>query len=284
MARARLIKPGFFTNDELGRLPPLTRMLFAGLWCIADREGRLEDRPRRIKIEVLPYDDCDVDAMLDALQASGFIVRYEAGGLRCIQITGFTRHQSPHIREPNSAIPPPCGPSTGPARDEHGEPPAMHAGPTPDEHRLTRALSDPDPVIDPDPVPGLPPAASAGRSVSQKRDLKDVDPKLVEIMASLGKFKIGVRGTQSERIFACLDDGALPAWFERAAKICAAKGITDVAYLVGILEGWIREGGPPPETKQNGGGWGAAGRDLRVPGGALDPAMEYKPRPREAKP
>ena len=51
MARARNIKPGFFLNEELGVLPPLVRILFAGLWCIADRDGRLEDRPKRIKME-----------------------------------------------------------------------------------------------------------------------------------------------------------------------------------------------------------------------------------------
>jgi hypothetical protein len=55
VARSRNIKPGFFLNDELAECEPLARILFAGLWCIADREGRLEDRPKRIKAEVLPY-------------------------------------------------------------------------------------------------------------------------------------------------------------------------------------------------------------------------------------
>ena len=67
MARSRNIKPGFFLNDELAECDPLARLLFAGLWCIADREGRLEDRPKRIKAEVLPYDDCDVDELLNQL-------------------------------------------------------------------------------------------------------------------------------------------------------------------------------------------------------------------------
>lgn len=39
MARARNIKPGFFTNDELVELPFEVRSLFIGLWAIADREG-----------------------------------------------------------------------------------------------------------------------------------------------------------------------------------------------------------------------------------------------------
>lgn len=49
MARARNIKPAFFMNDELAEIDPLGRLLFIGLWTIADREGRLEDRPARHK-------------------------------------------------------------------------------------------------------------------------------------------------------------------------------------------------------------------------------------------
>lgn len=71
MARSRNIKPRFFTNDVLGKLPALTRLLFAGLWTISDREGRLEDRPMRIRAEVLPYDDtCDPEEMLQSLKKS----------------------------------------------------------------------------------------------------------------------------------------------------------------------------------------------------------------------
>jgi hypothetical protein len=104
--RARNIKPGFFKNDELAALDPLARILFAGLWCLADREGRLEDRPLRIKAEVLPYDSCDVDSLLSSLDDAGFILRYQADGERYIQITHFLKHQNPHAREQASEIPP----------------------------------------------------------------------------------------------------------------------------------------------------------------------------------
>ena len=45
MARARNIKPGFFKNEILGVADPLYSLLFEGLWVLADRAGRLEDRP-----------------------------------------------------------------------------------------------------------------------------------------------------------------------------------------------------------------------------------------------
>lgn len=110
MARTRSIKPGFFDNDILGDLPPLTRLLFIGLWCIADREGRLEDRPKRIKKALLGYDDVDTDAvdeMLAALHSAGFIYRYRIQGEEYIQIVNFSKHQNPHVKEKPSEILPP---------------------------------------------------------------------------------------------------------------------------------------------------------------------------------
>lgn len=105
--RTRNLKPNFFKNDILGSLNPLARLLFSGLWCLADREGRLEDRPLRIKAEILPFDDCDVDSLLSLLHENGFITRYEAEGKKYIDIPRFTYHQHPNMKEAASEIPPP---------------------------------------------------------------------------------------------------------------------------------------------------------------------------------
>jgi hypothetical protein len=105
MARARNIKPSFFTNEDLVELPFEDRLLFIGLWTLADREGRLEDRPKRIKMAVFPADNVDVDASLARLAKSGFIARYEARGIACIQVLNFAKHQNPHVREAASELP-----------------------------------------------------------------------------------------------------------------------------------------------------------------------------------
>lgn len=107
MARARNIKPGFFHNEELVELPFATRLLFVGLWTIADRAGRLEDRPKKIKMAIFPADDVDVDAALQSLHEAGFIVRYAAKGGAYIAIPAWAKHQNPHHREPESLIPAP---------------------------------------------------------------------------------------------------------------------------------------------------------------------------------
>lgn len=107
MARSRNIKPSFFTNDTLAECPALARILFAGLWTIADREGRLEDRPKKIRAEVLPYDEFDCDSYLNLLADKGFIIRYKSSENQYIQIVNFQKHQNPHVKEAESTIPAP---------------------------------------------------------------------------------------------------------------------------------------------------------------------------------
>lgn len=129
MARSRNVKPGFFTNEDLSDCGVHAHLLFAGLWTIADREGRLDDRPRRIKVQVLPYYDVDVDGLLDALASAGFISRYEAEGGKYIQIINFDKHQNPHVKECHSVIPAPGlnGASTGNTGTSTGKSGTSHA-------------------------------------------------------------------------------------------------------------------------------------------------------------
>ena len=109
MARSRNIKPAFFKNESLAELPCETRILFIGLWTLADREGRLEDRPKRIRAEIFPFDTFNVESMLNELQSFKFLARYEIDGIRFIQITNFVKHQDPHYKEKASEIPAPNG-------------------------------------------------------------------------------------------------------------------------------------------------------------------------------
>ncbi|WP_343103178.1 hypothetical protein [Escherichia coli] len=107
MARSRNIKPDFFTNDELAECHPLGRLLFAGLWTIADKEGRLDDRPKKIKAMLLPFDEADCDALLQQLNDHKFIIRYRVNGECYIQISNWKKHQNPHCKEAASEIPAP---------------------------------------------------------------------------------------------------------------------------------------------------------------------------------
>lgn len=107
MARARNIKPGFFSNDELVELPFEGRLLFIGLWTIADRAGRLLDRPKKIKMDLFPADNVDIEMLLQGLAERGFIWRYEVADMRCIQVVNWDKHQNPHVKEVASMLPEP---------------------------------------------------------------------------------------------------------------------------------------------------------------------------------
>lgn len=121
MARIRTIKPEAFDDPDLNGLPFAARWLFIGLLTQADRAGRLVDDPRRLKVRLLPYDNVDLNGLLEKLADARFILRYRAGDSRYIQIRTFDRHQHPHVKEPESTIPAPCehGADTGPEPDKH---------------------------------------------------------------------------------------------------------------------------------------------------------------------
>jgi hypothetical protein len=106
MARARGIKPGLFKNEILGVADPLFTIAFEGLWCLADREGRLEDRPMRIHAEIFPYrHNVNPEDYLRWLADNGFIQRYSVGDKGYIQIVNFSKHQNPHKNEVESELP-----------------------------------------------------------------------------------------------------------------------------------------------------------------------------------
>ena len=106
MARARNIKPALFKNELLGVEDPMLTILFISLWCLADKAGRLEDRPLRIRAETFPYrENIDINRYLTVLTRLGFIRRYEVDGSKIIQVINFNKHQHPHKTEAESVLP-----------------------------------------------------------------------------------------------------------------------------------------------------------------------------------
>jgi hypothetical protein len=114
MARIRTIKPEFFRHLELFQTEIETglplRVAYAGLWTVADREGRFRWQPDVLKLDVLPFDNLDFSRVLDALLTRGFIVRYEVCGKSYGLIPTFTEHQIINNRERGSFLPSPPKP------------------------------------------------------------------------------------------------------------------------------------------------------------------------------
>lgn len=93
MARIRTIKPEFWVDDVMVEMPFVTRLLFIGLWNFVDDEGYIEDKPRRIKMQVFPADDVRVEDSLKALEASGRLIRYESDQGPLLRVANWERHQ-----------------------------------------------------------------------------------------------------------------------------------------------------------------------------------------------
>jgi len=103
--RSRNLKPSFFRNETIGRLPPFDRLLFAGLWCLCDREGFFEMRPDRIAADLFPYDkkiDAKEIMSMTSRLMSCHVITY-LGGYG--YVPSFLKHNNPHPHEAKSTVP-----------------------------------------------------------------------------------------------------------------------------------------------------------------------------------
>ena len=109
MARIRTVKPelfkhvGLFETEMAFQLP--IRLAFIALFTCCDRMGRFRWDPKRLKLDVLPYDEIDVSRVLDALAMCGFIVKYEHQGECFGCIPTWASHQQINNREIASILP-----------------------------------------------------------------------------------------------------------------------------------------------------------------------------------
>jgi len=93
LARIRSIKPEFWIDEKVVELSSWARLLFIGLWSFADDQGYVDDKPRRIKMQIFPNDDLDVDVLLDELFARGMLDPFTSPVGPVFRIRNWTRHQ-----------------------------------------------------------------------------------------------------------------------------------------------------------------------------------------------
>jgi hypothetical protein len=104
MARIRTVKPEFFTSEDIVSLSAFARLLYIALWCEADRQGRMEWKPRTFKIRYFPADDVDINALCGEIISRGLVVLYGDG---LAYIPQFAKHQHINPRETTSSLPNP---------------------------------------------------------------------------------------------------------------------------------------------------------------------------------
>lgn len=243
MARARNIKPSFFTNELLGTEDPMVSLTFAGLWCLADKDGILEDRPLRIKAELFPYrENLDVNGYLTVLQRLGFIHRYVVNGVGYLQVINFEKHQCPHHTEKSKKYPKyhdvkdltvkaplSNGEKQVPTRSDS----LIHDSLIPDS--LIEDSLIPDSLIPDSPIQGSLPAEEGGTE-------KIPRPSQTAIVCLALKGEgIGAVSPSNPKLKTLLEAGADVGMFIDAARAAKARGKASFAYVVAVVDGQMQE-------------------------------------------
>lgn len=97
MARIRTIKPDFWTDEKIGKMKRDERLLFIGLWNLADDQGVLKSNAAYIKGQLFSYDEelrtVTVNAWLEALEKALMLVPFILNGESYYIIRTFKDHQ-----------------------------------------------------------------------------------------------------------------------------------------------------------------------------------------------
>jgi len=96
MARIRTIKPEFWEDEKLAKLPVYARLLFIGTWNFADDNGALLANPVLMKSHIFPYEDIGISTIsewIDMLVENGMLIRTTYNGKDYLVIRKFLIHQ-----------------------------------------------------------------------------------------------------------------------------------------------------------------------------------------------
>lgn len=96
MTRIRTIKPEFWEDEELAKLPVHARLLFIGTWNFADDNGALLANPVLMKSHIFPYEDIGISTIsewIDILVENGMLIRTTYNGKDYLVIRKFLIHQ-----------------------------------------------------------------------------------------------------------------------------------------------------------------------------------------------
>lgn len=105
----RILKESICTSETISELSWFEEVLFYRLIVSADDFGRYDARPAIIKGRLFPLAGVTVKQIADALNklaSVGIVALYEVGGHGYLQITTWSRHQSPRAKKSKYPAPP----------------------------------------------------------------------------------------------------------------------------------------------------------------------------------
>lgn len=230
MARKREIHPGFFKNEDIAEMSYPARLMLIGIWNVADREGRLEDRPKKLRGEILPYDNCNGEELVAEIAAKGFIIRYEIGGNKYIQVNNWHKYQDIHPKESPSIIP--AFPENNPGTTQDDS--KVNLGNTQEQPRENPGVTQDDSFH---PIPSytsFPSCTSCTSIPSQKDDDDTARAKVTKVYQN----EIGVVSDMArDRLHSWIDDYSAD-WVLAAIEEAVLHNARSPKYIDSILKGW----------------------------------------------
>jgi hypothetical protein len=201
MARARFIRPEFFTDEKVSDLSLGAALLFAGIWCHSDLRGVYEHNPRLLRGLIYPMRDQittdQVAAWLGEIERAGMVRRFCADGKSWGHVKNWSKHQQISGKERSIGSKRPLPPDVGTDLEQAQPCPGTDPGQTqpcpgtdPGQTRAATATATATPT--PTPTVTLPPpraraeeAAPPSPSTSGRGEVEQAKPSAEENMASL---------------------------------------------------------------------------------------------------
>lgn len=84
MARKRMVDPNIWQSEDFGKLSTLSKLVFIGLFSLADDEGRGRANAMYLKSSLFPYNEnlrsIDIEKTLSEISSNMSVVFYECNG------------------------------------------------------------------------------------------------------------------------------------------------------------------------------------------------------------
>jgi len=122
LARIRTIKPEFWVDDVMVELSFEARLLFIGIWNFADDKGFIENKPKKLKMQIFPADNILLEDYLNELVDHGRLEEFTSDQGPLLRVVNWERHQRVSKPSPSrfGGIMPKNGDHSGSARDYSG--------------------------------------------------------------------------------------------------------------------------------------------------------------------
>jgi hypothetical protein len=269
----RMITSAIWTDAEYAALTMRQRLLWIGILTNADDQGRLVGHPGMVRSLVFPLDDVplsEIDSDLTCFAALQWVLLYDAGGKRYIQILKWWQHQQMRWAAP-SVYPAPSG-WTDRVHYRKGEDVVQD-----NWTHTDRAAAAPCPPHDGQQTATCPPKNKKEQErLVEENGSKDT-PRPSARAQAYGTFQNSIALipglVQQQEIDAMLDDldeRKLSDWWALAIQVACDQNHRSWAYVRGVLRNCLKDGRPPGSPRLGGNGNGHS-----PPKSHLSDTMDY---------